>query len=197
MPVPVRSKRAVSASISVWARIAALRINDTDLLAPKVQLAVAAAIDELRFTAANLAYGGQCIPLDAIVFETLRTDELQAIYYEQGTTRAKTARKSWHFYGLAVDVISARYEWFGNAAAIGRWSSTTTRAAVARHWFAAVADVMKRHDMKWGGDWSDPDLPHLQWGRCAKTPNAAPRIYDAAGGGQAGREAVWRAVGAE
>lgn len=57
---------------------------------------------------------------DAIVFEAFRSDERAAWLYESGrtfddgrgvVTGAKTARKSWHRYGLAVDIISKSRQW--------------------------------------------------------------------------------------
>ncbi len=57
---------------------------------------------------------------DPIVFEGYRSDERQAWLYECGrtfddgrgiVTQAATARRSWHRYGLAVDVISRIDRW--------------------------------------------------------------------------------------
>ncbi len=57
---------------------------------------------------------------DPIVFEGFRSDERAAWLYKSGrefddgrgiVTKAPTARKSWHRYGLAVDIISKSKEW--------------------------------------------------------------------------------------
>ncbi len=60
-------------------------------------------------------------------------------------------------------------------------------------WFAAVAEVFKRHECKWGGDWTSRDLPHFQWGRCRASPSAQARALVET----SGIPAVWAAVGAD
>ena len=188
------------AEASVWERIAKLRLRSLDYLAPAFRRAVEAGLEECA-TIGSITVeltGGRSavVELDPIVFETLRTDELQRIYYEQGTTNAPTAERSWHLYGLGTDNISKRYEWFGGAAAKAAWPDADDRARVGHAWFRAMGLVMEAQGCKWGGRWHRPDEPHVQWGRCADTPHEAPRIYRAVGGGLAGRVAVWRAVGA-
>ncbi len=77
--------------------------NDLSLLAPKFAAAVMQALNECR------AAG-----LDAIVYEAMRSQELQALYYARGrtiipphktVTNAPSNLFSWHGYGLAVDVV--------------------------------------------------------------------------------------------
>ena len=87
---------------------------------------------------------------------------------------ASTARHSWHFYGLAVDVISRRTQWDDPA------------------FFRAIAVHLKAAGLDWGGDWSTPDLPHFHWGTLKASPSARARELYATGG----REALWREVGA-
>lgn len=143
-------------------------------LAPKFAAAVIAALEECN------AAG-----LDAIAFETTRSDALAAVYYTRGrppskeypkpVTNASTAAHSWHGYGLAVDVISASKEWDAGDA-----------------WFAKVAEVFKRHGCKWGGDWKSKDRPHFQWAKCKDSPSDLARSLLR----NEGVEAVWRACGA-
>lgn len=123
---------------------------------------------------------------DPVVYEAVRSNEVQQAYYALGRTApgqivtyAADARWSWHFYGLAVDVISR---------ARG-WSTTNT-------WRAEVTRLLTARGLDWGGAWTRPDLPHYQWGGMAARPKKAPDLYAAAGGGQAGRLAVWSAVNA-
>ncbi len=61
---------------------------------------------------------------DPMVFEGFRSDERAAWLYESGrtfddgrgvVTQAQTARKSWHRYGLAVDIISKSKQWDADA----------------------------------------------------------------------------------
>ena len=122
--------------------------------------------------------------LDAYVYEAYRTQELQAEYYARGRTKkppnkpvtnASTNLRSWHGYGLAVDVISRSKHW--NA---------------GTPWFRKVAAIFKANGCKWGGDWRSVDLPHMQWGRCRASPSDEARRLLKAGG----FEAVWQAVGA-
>ena len=147
--------------------------RDLTLLAPKFQTAVRDAIAEC--SAAGL---------DAIVFETLRSAELQAEYYTRGRTKkpperpvtnAKSSLYSWHGFGLAVDVISKEHGW-----------------SPKDGWWEKVAAIFKRHGCKWGGDWRQVDLPHFQWELCKPSPSDEARsiLKDR------GLEAVWRAVGA-
>lgn len=131
------------------------------------------------------------IPLDVEVNETARTNELQRIYYQQGTSHAETAEKSWHFYRLALDNISRTYGWFNNRAAKAAWPDPKVRAIVCDTWFRQMAEVFKRHGFDAGIDWHDPDPPHVQWGTLSKSPHDAPRLF-----AEGGFEKVWQAVGA-
>ena len=152
---------------------AATRTSDMNLLAPLFRAAVEAAIAECATK-----------QLDAIVYETYRSNELQAIYYTRGrtvrppdspVTNAMSHLYSWHGYGLAVDVIHRTKAWdAGNA------------------WFASVAEIFKRHGCKWGGDWKSPDRPHFQWGLCRASPSDRARELLRTDGVWS----VWEAVGA-
>lgn len=153
---------------------AAARVsNDLGLLAPGFHAAVHAAL-------ADCAARG----LDAYVYEGYRSAALQAIYYARGrtvippvrpVTNAASNRFSWHGYCLAVDVISREHAW-------GRPDS----------WFAAVAESFIRAGCRWGGQWTQRDLPHFQWGRCRPSPSDRARLLLR----NDGVEAVWAAVGA-
>jgi hypothetical protein len=152
---------------------AAVADKDMRKLAPMFRAAVEAALRDAN------AEG-----LDAYVYETYRSAELQALYYARGrtvrppdrpVTNAQSNLYSWHGYGLAVDVISREH----------RWDRPWT-------WFAAVAAHFARHGCRWGGEWRNPDPPHMQWGRCKPSPSDEARRLLAEGG----MEAVWRAVGA-
>lgn len=142
-------------------------------LAPRFRVAVEAALAECERAG-----------LEAIVYETYRSDELQQLYYARGrtvkppdytVTNASSNLYSWHGYGLAVDVIHRKLRW-----------------KVARSWYVDVAEIFKRHGCKWGGDWKTVDLPHFQWGKCKATPSDRARELIRVGG----LEAVWRAAGA-
>jgi len=123
--------------------------------------------------------------LDAYVYEAMRSEALQALYYARGrpptpeypapVTNAKSALYSWHAYGLAVDVISRGHHWDRP------WT-----------WWVAVAAKFERHGCKWGGNWTKPDPPHMQWGLCKPSPSDRARELYASGGVRA----VWAAVSA-
>jgi hypothetical protein len=150
--------------------------NDPGLLAPAFRAAVDAAIAEC-----NAAPNG----LNAMVYETYRSNELQQVYYARGrtvrppastVTNARSNLYSWHGYGLAVDVIHKTEGW-----------------EPTRHgWFRAVSEIFKRHGCKWGGDWTSADPPHFQWGPCKASPSDRARELLRT----QGIESVWEAVGA-
>lgn len=147
--------------------------HDLTVLAPAFRLAVAKSINDCHGEG-----------LDPKVYETRRSNEVQSAYYALGrtvipphytVTNAKDASHSWHMYGLAVDVISAKSAW-----------------EVTPLWMRLVAAHFKANGCAWGGDWTHPDFPHYQWGRCRATPSdEARRLY-----AEGGSEAVWEAVGA-
>jgi hypothetical protein len=149
--------------------------NDPTLLAPMFRAAVTEAIEECN---------NDINRLDAIVYETYRSNELQAVYYCRGrtvrppqnpVTNAMKNLYSWHGYGLAVDVIHRTKQWEAGDA-----------------WFASVASIFAKHGCKWGGHWRSPDQPHFQWGLCKASPSDDARklMYES------GVQAVWEAVGA-
>ena len=184
-------KTQIPNSHSVWARIALLRIRRMDVLAPKFRTAVEAGIAECHAQSSIILTlrdkSRHTLSLDPIVFETQRTNELQEIYFEQGTTQARTADHSWHFFSLSVDVISRDYEWFTGSSAIKRWPDRRVREQVALLWFTSVALILKPHGLDWGGDWHRQDLPHFQLAGIPDSPTQEDRELYASGGLQA----VW------
>lgn len=147
--------------------------RDLNLLAPGFRKAVEAALAECNQK-----------KLNAIVFEGYRSQELQALYYARGrtvvpphhpVTNARTNLNSWHGYGLAVDIVEKTHFW---------------SPPEGHEWFRRVADIFKKHGCKWGGDWTSPDPPHMQWGHCRPSPSdEVRRLLQEEGIG-----AVWRAL---
>ena len=149
-----------------------------DGLAPKFREALEAALEECN------ANG-----LDAYAYETLRSDELQELYYARGrtdidgefplghtVTNAKSAQYGWHFFGLAADIISKSKGW-----------------NVSDSWRRQVNIIMRKHGLACGADWPHPDFPHVQWAKCRRSPSdEARRLY-----AQGGLPEVWAAVGAD
>lgn len=163
-----------SGATSIYPGEPALYVHaDLCMLAPLMRIAV-------ELTLAECERRG----LNAMVHETYRERATAVAYYKRGRTQrppsstvtnAPDETFSWHGYGLAVDIISRTNGW-----------------DKPRSWFAMVAEIGKVHGLKWGGDWTSPDLPHLQWGRCKASPSdEARRILR-----ESGLPAVWRAVGA-
>ena len=196
MATVTAAKLALLATPTIDEQIRGLRIHTLDVLAPAMRNAVVMLKQDCATLWVTLP-NAVTVSLAVEVFETARGDALQKLYYQKGASKAKTARKSWHFYGVAIDVIHPTYQWFTGPAAIAVWPTLALRNAAARAWFGAVATAAKARGLKWGGDWTTfKDLPHLYWGKCGPTPIQAPAIYDAAGGGLAGLYDVWAAIGA-
>jgi hypothetical protein len=172
---------------SIWLEIKALRDSNLDHLAPLMKARSLAFLEDCKkVTIVNTER------FDPIIFETRRPERLQEIYFQQGTTHAPTALYGWHFYGLAIDVISRSKEW-----------------DVRSSWWKLMADFMRRNSIDPGHDWLDPDDPHGQLHGLKKSPSdIARQLYfgTAKWAGmlpftdpsehQAGLERVWRAVGA-
>ena len=143
--------------------------NDIRLLAPLMGMAVGEALNRCHREG-----------LDAIVYESRRSDALQAYYYQQGRTRpgiivtnAASAIYAWHYYGLAVDVISAKLQW-----------------RVTRAWRVRVTEIFEACGLDAGFRWRHPDEPHYQWGRLRSSPSDRARELLRTGG----LVAVWREV---
>lgn len=123
--------------------------------------------------------------LPVLRFETFRSRARQAWLYAQGrdvrpperiVTKAPSAMRSWHGYGLAVDFIHPTLHW--NA---------------PRKWWRDVAAIIVPCGLTWGGDWPTlPDVPHYQWAGCP----IAPRAVDREAYGQDDLAAVWARYGA-
>jgi len=150
--------------------------NDLGLLAPAFRAAVEAAITECKAK-----------KLDVLVYETYRSQEMQALYYARGrtivppthtVTNAPTNLQSWHGFGLAVDVVHRTDYW---------------EPPGGLKWFQEVAEVFKANNCKWGGDWTKPDPPHFQWRLCKPSPSDYARQLLKDGG----FPSVWAAVGAD
>ena len=139
--------------------------------------------DSARQFAAALEAAVAEVP-NAVIFETLRTNERQAwlagfgVLYDDGrgvVTHAQTAEYGWHFFGVGADVIHETKEW--NA---------------PDSWWTQLGEAYERHGLTWGGRWKMRDLPHGQFGKCRTTPSDVARQLYA----QGGNTAVWAAVGA-
>jgi peptidoglycan L-alanyl-D-glutamate endopeptidase CwlK len=124
--------------------------------------------------------------LDEYAFETLRTEERQSFLfgfgrnYDDGrgrVTNASSALSSWHGFGLAVDVVE---------------KDATPWDAPVSFW-NDIGDAAERHGLTWGGRWSRPDLPHVQWGKCPVSPTDADRELFRT----RGMQAVWAKYGAD
>ena len=148
--------------------------GDLEKLAPRFNAAVTQAM------AACTAAG-----LRAVIYEALRSEALQQLYYARGrttvppaytVTNARSNLFSWHGYGLAVDVIHETLGW-----------------DAGDDWFAEVATHFRAADCRWGGEWKVTDLPHFQWGLCRPSPSDRARQILATNG----MAAVWAAVGAD
>lgn len=147
-------------------------IADLQCLAPKFRRALDRALEQLR----GMGY-------EPRVVETLRTAERQqwlhgfGRLYDDGrgvVTHSFDGDESWHFYGLAADVVCARKLW-----------------AAPRAFWDAAGRAYARQALEWGGDWTFRDFPHVQWGRpMRRSPSPrASRLWS-----ESGPEALWKVV---
>lgn len=159
---------------------------DLKRLAPKLSIVAR------EWTAEANAQG-----LDLEAYETTRSEELGALYFALGRTKAPTVWRSWHAYGLALDCISHTRQW----AVWPEWIWTDAQHGIGEwrggdpKWYEPVVALAKAHGLHWGGDWRTfKDCPHFQH-HCEgmlETPSAhAKELYD-----EGGVEAVWQEVGA-
>ena len=105
-------------------------IADLALLEPVTRSAVQAVIADAA------AHG-----ISLMVFETYRSQERQAMLFEQGASQLRTVGV--HHYGLACDMVKSiggTPSWKGD--------------------FSFLGDIGKAHGLIWGGDWGTPNLPH-------------------------------------
>lgn len=162
-PIQVEADRVAA----LYAQAAPLICRDVTALAPAFQRLVYAGLGEL-----------QAEGVDVVVMETTRSDELEAIYFEIGTTKAPDAKHSWHGFALAIDLGSK--ERGENA-----WGDPV--------WKQRVVRTFKALGCAWGGDWvSFKDEPHFQFPGLKASPSEESRMLYADGG----LKAVWAAVGA-
>jgi hypothetical protein len=98
------------------------------------------------------------------IFETVRTAERQAFLYGFGrkyddgrgvVTNSQSNLKTWHGYGLAADIVE---------------DDATPWNATSAFWndLGACAEAC---GLEWGGRWRFLDLPHVQWGKCRRSPS--------------------------
>lgn len=135
----------------------------------------------------NVLAAMQTKGFDPIVFEALRSAERSVWLYGFGrdyddgrgvVTQILPTQHSWHFFGLAADIISKSKEWNAPAA-----------------FWTALRACAEAEDLVSGQQFSRPDGPHVQWNikgmHCSPTP-AAQALYDSGG-----LPAVWAVLHAE
>ncbi len=91
---------------------------------------------------------------DVLLTAGFRTFAEQAALFEQGRTKPGSivtyakAGESYHNYGCAIDFVpitNGREDWKD----LGR--------------FVSIGSKAKAFGCEWGGDWTKPDLPHIQY----------------------------------
>lgn len=151
--------------------------RDLSELAPKFQTSI-------KIAAARCAQEGAPV----YIYEVLRTHELAAMYYQLGSSKARNGFRTWHFYGLAVDVVHPTKYW-------SAWPEWNVRLRKWQGgdiiWWEKVVRIFKENNCDWGGDWTSfKDTPHFQWHLCKPSPSdMAIELYNSGG-----RQAVWNAV---
>lgn len=153
--------------------------RDLSLCAPLFAAAVTKAIAECNAEA-----------WDAVVFEALRSEELQQWDFANGVSNAPHVWNSWHGYGLAVDVVSRQHGW-------DLWGRSIPTA-----WQTNVVRIFKANGLSWGGDWAGGvgpghavDWDHFQLATLKKSPSIiSVTLFQSAPDGY---KKVWPIVGAE
>jgi len=145
---------------------------DLRLLAPKME-------DRVRDMLNRAATKGYV----ATVYETMRSHRLARMYHALGVSKANDGWRTWHFYGLAVDVIHPTRGW-------APWDAEDQGA---QDWRGVVVEAGKAAGLDWGGDWhSFKDWPHWQFGTVKPSPSdEAIRLYK-----EEGIVELWRVCGA-
>jgi peptidoglycan L-alanyl-D-glutamate endopeptidase CwlK len=117
------------------------------------------------------------------IYETMRSHRLARMYFALGRSKAPDGWRTWHFYGLGVDVIHPTLEW-------APWEGTGQASIDWRH---AVVEHGKAAGLDWGGEWiSFKDWPHFQFNTVKPSPSdEAVRLYK-----EEGIVDLWRVVGA-
>jgi hypothetical protein len=127
-----------------------------------------------------------------LVWETIRTNARQRFLYGFGrryddgrgiVTYSQDADETWHGYGLAADVIHPTLYW--NA---------------PESWWRTVERLAEQYGLTSGRDWDKNDAtperfvdsPHVQWGKCRRSPSPRAARLKRSGG----LPAVWAEVGA-
>jgi hypothetical protein len=116
-----------------------------------------------------------------VITETVRTPERQAWLYGFGrewddgrgvVTNAPTNTKSWHGFGLAVDITSGDHDW----------------DEIPERFWKDLQACVEAEGLVSGAGWSSPDKPHVQFGpgmRVSPSPLAAHLQEDG------GNQLVW------
>jgi hypothetical protein len=173
---------------SVWERIKELRRSDPCFCAPLFKVRLLKMMEDCKKV--GTLKNGELF--DPIIFETERVDELQKIYFQQGTTKAPTAIYAWHFYRLAADIISLSKEW-----------------KVSDSWWKKLAEIAEDNGLQSGYRWVNKDEPHVYFGGIKKSPSdltrnayfgnttwrTNPKVYDGAKHEEALLR-VWKITGA-
>ena len=131
----------------------ALVLRDPRLLAPGMRE---------RANAFSRACAGAGHPIR--VWETARTHDLARVYYALKRSKAQDGWRTWHFYGLAIDVIHPTR----------MWEAWDARDAAARAWRETVVRLALANGLKWGGHWTSfRDAPHFQFDTLKPSPSDA------------------------
>lgn len=119
------------------------------------------------------------------IAETLRSKERVTFLhgfgraYDDGrgvVTNASDALKTWHFYGLAADIVHATKGW-----------------DAPEDFWVALRDAAVAEGLTAGYDWKFQDKPHVQFGKPMRDGPSGEAVALLNSGGV---EAVWKAVGA-
>lgn len=124
-------------NLSLQKRIKSLEISDINKLAPRFIEVTKAGLEECNKSG-----------IDLVLHETLRVQELQAIYFKTGASKAATIYHAYHGYGLAFDGKSKKFNW----------------SVPESYWLDANLILSNKFGLVWGGTFkSIHDTDHWQW----------------------------------
>lgn len=99
---------------------------------------------------------------------TLRTFAEQAVLFAQGrttpgavVTKAR-AGKSYHNYGLAIDIVLLVDKDGNGTFEAASWDVKTDFDGDGKSDWQEIVAIFKQYGWEWGGDWGFKDLPHFQ-----------------------------------
>jgi peptidoglycan L-alanyl-D-glutamate endopeptidase CwlK len=144
------------------------RINQ---LHPKVREEVKAIYAEIC-----AALSGRAICRFSATFRTFA--EQAALFAQRPKVTQASAGKSFHNYGLAIDIVLLVDADGNGTYETASWDEKKDFDADGKSDWQEVVAIFKQHGWEWGGDWKFTDTPHFQK-TFGKSVNELLEMYNA------------------